>query len=106
MRDRLRKRCKKLKEAGLFYRRQFQWLDHLVRSQSVVALDCKCVDGDRTSLRISCVFSHMKKPILVPRDMIDVGSEVWEDGDEGALVVDALWAYRNNLIEFEDAIND
>lgn len=103
MSERLRKKCKQLKEAGLFYRRQFQWLDQLVREESVVALNCKCVYGDRRSVNISCVFSQVTRPLMVPRDKIDVGSEVWEDGDEGMLIVDALWAYRNNLIEFEDA---
>lgn len=81
--------------AGRYYKR-FQELDKIARGGFVYSFEGTATEDNEAQVRIR--FPALRKEVWVPKDEIDVGSEVWEDGDEGVVWIDALWSYRNGLV--------
>ena len=88
----------KLRKISRKYRDRCRKLEALITGNGVTSFQVACID-DRDE-EILCRFTGTKLPdTWVPKDLLDVGSEVWADGDESTIWVDSLWAYRKGLTD-------
>ena len=95
------------------YRFKYRVLLDVLKGGKVVALDdVECLDiiynkrspendGISRLRGYQCLFNKCVE-LFVPDDVVDVGSDIKEEGDVGTLVVDALWALRKGLWEVPD----
>jgi len=84
----LRRIAKRYKQKSEFYL-------EILRGNKVMQFDTYCAGTDEAG-NLLCTFSDGRK-LAVPRNLMDIESEIDGAGDSGILVVDAVWAFKNKI---------
>lgn len=88
---------KKLKRLARNYKNKFQKMKDIADCKNVISIKACCNDATKTEI-LCAISEDGRLEIWVPRNVIDVGSDVYDVGDQGDLVICSHWAYTHGLI--------